>query len=151
MKQEILNNNILICGVPQTEDENLFGIAKNIIKAIDVELNDRDIQTVVRNSTSHENITIINAIVVKLHSENVKQQILIAKKTKRITTKIFDENVAVSEIRPIYINEHLKRSKQYLFKKARDLKRARNVKYAWVKNGEIRKTDDSIIKIKKGF
>lgn len=45
----------------------------------------------------------------------------------------------------IYINENLTKRNKKLFKKARDLKRNGDVKYAWCKNGKIfiRKTDDS--------
>lgn len=39
--------------------------------------------------------------------------------------------------RPIYVTEQLSAKQQFIFKKARDLKRAKKIQFAWVKNGNI--------------
>lgn len=53
----------------------------------------------------------------------------------------------------IYIGEQLIKARQFLFKKARDARRNKIIKYTWMRNGEIliRKTDTSRIIILKDY
>lgn len=71
-----------------------------------------------------------------------------AKKSKRIDTHTIDKTTLK---RPIYINEHLTRNRQYIFKCTRDMKRNKKIEYTWTKDGNIyiRKNKDSpAVKIK---
>lgn len=79
-----------------------------------------------------------------------KRKVTLTKKRNKITTQCL-KSVVDFQHRKIYIAEQLTARKQYIFKVARDIKRAQIIKFAWAKNGEIfiMKTEKSrIIKVK---
>lgn len=147
--QQNLNNNLIINGAQEIENENTAQIVLQIAKHLNVNVDGNDIKSTSRKATMNENAGFPRSIVVEFHNKTLRDEILKNKKTKRITTKNLDENT--NNERPIYISEQLTARKQYIFKIARDMKRSQQIKFAWAKNGElfIRKAEDSrIIKIK---
>lgn len=137
MKQSHLNNNILICGVPEADKENLLSIVDTIGNTVGISVNSADICNVYRKKLPSNNSSGLPApIVVHFSNTKMRNSILAASKTKQ-----FDSHILPSELqhpkRPIYLNEQLTRRKQFLFREARQMKRDGIVQYAWTKNGEI--------------
>lgn len=85
--------------------------------------------------------------IISLHSKEIRDEVLIKKKGSNLTY-VGGENPSIINLniiqnvsdqhkdnRPIYIAENITKFKKMLFKKARDLKKKNDIKYAWVKNG----------------
>lgn len=142
--QEKFRNNILICGIPETENENVTDILKLITDEINVTLVEEDITDINRMKIKGTNSSgLPTPILVTFSNNKAKNDFMDAKKKKKeIDTRITHKNMKPKH--SIYIGDHLTRYRQLLFKEARDAKRKGNVKYAWSKNGEIyiRKTED---------
>lgn len=149
IKQQQLQNNILLCGIPETENEDLSIIVKNITNTLSITLNTDEITTIHRKTISGTKSAGLPApILVKFTNTQIKNDIMNAKKGKQLDTTI----LATKTIkRPIYINEHLTRHRQYIFKNTRDLRREKKIEYTWTKNGDIyirQKSDSPAVKIK---
>lgn len=150
-KQKQLQNNLVITGISEVENENLKQIVMEIGKVLEVNIQEEDIQHVERKFTTSKNSGFPKSIIIQFKKENLKNEILTQNKTKRINTRSLNNTC---EKRNIYIQQQLTKRRQYLYKLARDLKRENLIKYAWVKDGEIyiRKTDSSkIIRIKQKY
>lgn len=148
-KQQNINSNVLLCGLPQTENEDLSTICTSLAAALEVEFQLNDVEDVYRKHISGTISSGLPApIVIKFKNNKIKTAVMAAKKTHKINCDALGNNF---EKRPLYISEQLTRHKQYIYKCARDKKRENIIKYAWSRNGEIfvRKTESSpIIKIK---
>lgn len=145
MKQQNINNNILICGIPAQKNENLENIFKSITTSIEAPIQKEEITDIYRKKISSTNSSGMPApIVIKFNKIQSKKCFMTAKRGKRINTEIINTNM---DKRPIYVNDHLTRHKQYLFKCTRDLKRSKKIESTWTTNGDIyvKKTSDSNI------
>lgn len=148
VEQSTLNHKLIINGIEEVQHENITEIVHKIATKLEVNIDDSDLETVARKTTSSENTGLPRSIIVTFKNHQKRNEILSKKHTK-LTTQIL--NVRKECERPIYISEMLTARKQYISKVARDVKRAGVVKFAWVKNGDIfiRKTEESrIIKVK---
>lgn len=149
MKQQQLLNNILICGIPETNNENLSSVITNIANKLDVPLCSDDIKILYRKTiTGTKSAGLPAPIIVQFTNTKTKNEIMAAKKGKLLDTTITN---TVTNKRPIYINDHLTRHRQYLFKQTRDLKRNKHIEYTWSRNGDIyirQKKDSPAVKIK---
>lgn len=150
IKQNNINNNILLCGVPESESENLNSICDSLAAALEVNLQPSEIEVSYRKNISGTKSSGLPApIVIRFNNNKTKAAIMAASKSHKINADKLD---ASFEMRPIYISEQLTRNKQYIFKCARDKKREGKVKFAWSKNGEIyiRQSENSpIIRVKR--
>lgn len=154
-EQTKLNHNVVINGVPENENENLCEIAIKISDALQVKVDPVDIKIVKRTAIVSENSGLPRSIIVVFNDKQKRDEVLknnkIQKKKKNeIDTSILKLNQN-EEARTIYIAEQLTMKKQYLYKVARDIRREKCIKFAWVSEGDIfiRKYENSkIIKIK---
>lgn len=141
-KQELLDRNIALCGVDQKDDENLKDIAGKLLTGLAVEYQDNDIDEVYRIPT-FEGLPasgLSPPIIIKFKNRCVRDLVFQQRKIKQIELqKNLDTSILgyKTQVRPIYISEQLTPYFQFLFKRARDIKRENIVKYAWVKNGKI--------------
>lgn len=149
-KQEQINKSIVISGLFANENENLLNIVAEISSTIKSSCKIEDIKTVFRKQDGGGAAGgMPPPIVVEFCNKNVRDNFLNKKKGVSLSTEAIKSYVGVA--RPIYIGESLTKFKQFVFKRARDLKRDNVVKFAWVKDGEIfvRESENSrIIKIK---
>lgn len=134
-QQSKLDHNIIINGITETNDENTTEIITKMAKAIDVELLPGDIISAARMATASKSSGLPKSIIVQLSDKN-KRDLLIKNRKKLMNN---------NNSRPVYITEQLSKKQQFIFKKARDLKRENKIRFAWVKDGKIliRKTPDS--------
>lgn len=144
-----LDHNLVFNGVTETTSEDPQHLIIQIAAALNVNVTEEHISTAIRKSTTTADTGFPRSIIASFRSKQKRDEIL-TKKHTQITTQCLG---LVNELqhRPIYVAEQLTARKQYLFKMARDIKRAKIIRFAWAKNGEIfiRKTEDSrIIKIK---
>lgn len=132
-QQQKLDHNLVINGITETENENTTDLIINFANTIDVELTPENIISANRVATANKDSGLPKSIIVQLNDKNKRDSLL--KNRKKQTNKN----------RPIYITEQLSTKQQFIFKKARDLKREKKIKFAWVKDGKIliRKTEDS--------
>lgn len=143
--QQKLDQNIIINGVTETETEDIKDIVTTLCTSLKVQLNENEIDSAYRLKTASRNSGLPRSIVVKFTDKKKRNEILEHRKAK-ITTKILD----MEDERNIYIAEQLTYRRQYLFKKARDVKRNKKVMFAWVKDGDIfiRRTEKSrVVKV----
>lgn len=107
----------------------------NLAKYVDVELTPENIISVNRVATASRNSGLPKSIIVRLNDKSKRDMLIKNRK------KLMHNN----NMRPIYITEQLTTKQQFVFKKARDLKRQNVIKFTWVKDGKIlvRKTMDS--------
>lgn len=147
-KQHDINNNILVCGIPQTETERLDIIVQSLGTALAVEIRPTDVEIAYRKRLSGTNSSgLPSPIVIKFNNQKVKEAVMAAKTLHKIDTNSLSitEINQIMEKRPIYISDQLTRHKQFIYKCARDLKKENKIAYAWTKKGEIlvRKTENS--------
>jgi len=138
LEQYQKKSNIVISGIPEQENENLLDMFKNLAKELDVNLNEYDVIAIHRLPPRQKEIP---QVIVRLLNHDKKAKLVSnAKNIKPTINLIMDGNPS-----PIYISDHLSKANANLFKKAKDLKKAGLIKYAWVKNCKIyaRESDES--------
>jgi hypothetical protein len=135
MKQRTLKNHLEIAGVPIMQNENLTDIFAKICMEIGITSDPTPgIVEIYRLKTKQRTNGMPPVIIAKVVSD-LMDDIILYKKGKSIESKIFGETCR--ENRFIYINEQLIKEYRYLLKRAKDLRRAKKVAYAWVKYGCI--------------
>lgn len=132
LEQYSRNRNIQIDGIPNSPNEDLGKIVKEIGKEINVDFKDGEIDVVHRIPT--RNKTNPEPIVVQLLSRNKRDEILMKAKQKKITTTAL--NFSGNE-RTIFINEHLTRQRKTLLYEAKQKRNELNFKFTWTKGGKI--------------
>lgn len=141
--QQAINNNILIYGIQSDEKENHTEILKKIATSIGTEIREDEIEITFRGKHSSIASGSTKAIHVNFKTNESKMKIMSAMKGKKLNTEL----LGCPMKRPIYINEQLTSKNQKLYKEARELRRQKIVKFAWVKNGVVyvRQTETSQI------
>lgn len=126
-KQNELDHNFIINGIKEYENEDLNKIVTEIANIMNVELTESDIVSATRTATSNVKSGLPKTIIVRLKDKNKRELILKNKKNLRQT----------NNDRPIFITEQLTTRRQFILKKARDIKRKKLIEFVWVKNGNI--------------
>lgn len=142
LQQYTRNKNIQIDGIIKVKDENLKDIVIAIGEKVNLTIQNNDIDAIHRVPTRSK----INPepIIVQFLSRQMKESIVQKVKSTTITTK--DLNINGIE-KQIYVNDHLTTKKKELMYEARQLKKAKNYKFLWSKNGKIfiRKNETSTV------
>lgn len=136
------NRNIIIEGIPETKEENVYNIFNNLAVLIDepITLNE-DIQAAHRIPTKHSDRP--KPIVVQFTNRQKRDAVVKKAKKKLLKTTDFVSRVPVCSV---YINDHLTPYYKKLLYEAKKLKTEKDFKYVWVSNSKIfvRKDDNSI-------
>lgn len=151
-----MEQNLVLNGVIELECENTRQVILQIANSMNVALELiffilKDIKNVTRTATTNVISALPRSIIVQFNNKVIRDEILKNNKINKITNKSINTNTNDEDDRTIYISEQLTARKQYLFKIARDLKRANVIRFAWAKDGNIfiRRTEQSkTIKIK---
>lgn len=157
IKQKQLLKQIEISGVPDKISQNAASAVIKIAEKVGSNIEEKDIKDLYLKKNNSKKSGEPAKIIIKFHKLGTKINFLENLKKKTISTKIFemipnegetdDDNNAIyiNDDNAIYINERLTPYFNFLYKKARDLKKTKNIEYAWVKNGKvfIRKTSSS--------
>lgn len=132
LEQYTRNRNIQIDGMPEENNEDLRKMMKNIGEKIQVEFEDKEVDAIHRLPTRNESNN-CPPIVVQFTTRQVRDKILTNARKTKLNTKDFGKTVD----KPIFINEHLTKSKKQIMFEARRLKIARGYKFLWTRNGKV--------------
>uniref|UniRef100_A0A8D8XMK6 FP protein C-terminal domain-containing protein n=1 Tax=Cacopsylla melanoneura TaxID=428564 RepID=A0A8D8XMK6_9HEMI len=117
-------NNIIINGVKQERNEDVYKIIETLGNRLGIVDCMKDVQTAHRVGTLAKNK--IKPIVVRLSNSSTRDKWTAAFRAKQLWKE------------KVYINEHLTKSNQDLFYNAKKLKQVNGYKFVWVKDCKIR-------------
>lgn len=124
-------NNIEIHGIPELPQENVYNLVSDIGKALECNINKKDIDVAHRVPSSNKSLP--RPIIVKFINRWQKGEIMIAKRNKKLLTS----SIGIpSPEKPIFINDHLTPRTKGILRKAKDL-RNKGFKYVWSRDGKI--------------
>jgi TolA-binding protein len=144
--QSLLSNDIEISGCPELPNENCTHLVLLIATKAGMDLEEKDIVTAYRAGPAIATSTSAGPTVNK---ELVRPRPLVVRfarsapqaamlKTARVRRNLTTEGLQIpGPIKSIYINERLTKHNRLLFRKARDLARELNYRYAWTRDGKI--------------
>lgn len=133
-------NNVEIKGVPVKKSENLYDIVDHISKAIQCPIRKEDINYIARVPSLKAESQ--KSIIMALNNRYCKEEfVAAARKNKELTIS----QLGYADEGHVYVNDHLTLFNKSLLKKAKDLAKAKNFKYVWIKHCKIlaRKSDTS--------
>ncbi|XP_050065559.1 uncharacterized protein LOC126554543 [Aphis gossypii] len=132
LERRMINNEIVIDGVPENKLENCYEIVKNIGTQLNIKITDPMINDCHRVGRTQNNLT--RRIVVGFTSHQDKVKIL---DSRKIIRNLSTKNIGMEPEVSIYIRENLTSKSSFLFKQARDFRNQYNYKFVWTKNGQI--------------
>lgn len=144
--QELLINDVIITGIPETKDESPLHILKVVSQKLGVNIDEREIVNaervgmVRRNFTTTGNVDIAEpprprALAVRLSRRAIRDQLLKAARVRRGLTTADLELHGPSQ--RFYLNERLTPINGKLFYNAREAGQRYKFKYVWTKEGRI--------------
>lgn len=142
-------NNLIITNYPEDPNENVVEIVKGICNHVGAEIKDGDIDAAHRMPSSSNDKP--KNIIVRFTSRYRKEEVHMAYKRKRNRATMKIDIPGTNNKSIIYINEHLTKENNAIFRHARLSLREKGYKYIWTKNGQIlaKKDDGSRIKVIK--
>jgi len=132
LERRLINNGIVIAGVPENKLENCYGIVKSIGTQLNVKIIDPMINDCHRVGRTQNNRC--RRIVVGFTNHQDKVKIL---ESRKIIRNLSTKNIGMEPDESIYIRENLTSKSSFLFKQARDFRKQFNFKFVWTKNGQI--------------
>ncbi|KOB66545.1 Zinc finger DNA binding protein [Operophtera brumata] len=133
--------NIEIQCVPESKTENLLTTVKQLGRVVSRDISDSEIIDFHRVPKLNQQTSRPRAIVVKLASPRIRDEILVAvKKFNRtpITEKLHSEHLGVAGSKqPVYVAEHLSPMNKKLHAAARVAVKEKQYQFLWVRNGKI--------------
>lgn len=141
IEQYSRNKNIQVDGIPVQKDENLREMIQELSKKIDVNIKKEDIDAIHRVPTRSTKNP--EPIIVQFLTRQMKEDIIAKSRGSNLNTNDLGMNCS----KTIYINDHLSKTKKQLMYEARQLKKSKEYKFIWSRNGKIfvRKTETSNI------
>lgn len=141
-KQEALNTNLELAGIPVSDSEVPVEIASSIFSHLGFK-DEKIIKSAYRKKGYNTRAGLPPTIIVTIENKGIRDQILKTKRQHTLDTSIIETtNLAQDTNTPrnkrlLYINEHLTDINKYIFKRAKDLRRCGTIFGAWVRNGYI--------------
>lgn len=127
-------NCLEIQGVPEEKEENVMNVVKKVGKALDMQIDDLMIDACHRigRKTDREHP---RGIIVKFVRRMDKEMLMKHRRDKKrdFSTRHLD----LPSDSPIYLNDSLSPAKRKLLALARHVRKERNYKYLWLRNGHI--------------
>lgn len=138
-------NNIEIQGIPEKKDENVVKIFESVCKFLDHPIDMTNVEAVHRVQAYNKNAT--KNIIVRFTNRRIKNDILLAAKTKRSQLGVTGRALPLEGGR-VFINEHLTPENKRLLREVRLAATEKGYKYVWINNANIliRKDDRSMIR-----
>ncbi|CAG9823012.1 unnamed protein product [Phaedon cochleariae] len=137
IQQNSMNNCLVVTGVPQPKNENVFLTTQFIGSALGMRLAESHIANSYRIQGTDRKYS---NLIICFAKQSYRDEFLKCRKTKRdFSTKDLDISLKnlVREHNTIYVNEYLTAYNKNLFLKAKEYKNNNNIKYLWIKNGSI--------------
>lgn len=148
MEQEKLKCNIIIQGIPEIESEPncLIDMVESFLRHLDNTMKKECMQLVKRFGPKKSREGFIRPILVKFNDEDIKANIMQAKKSTQTHCGIFTTNNKKwgTTNDKIFISDHLTQMNSQIFWQMRQWKKSNKIKYAWTKMGKIyiKKSDE---------
>lgn len=141
-EQNSMKNELEIVGMPEYDSENLMQVATRVCKKVGVDLNEQDVDEVIRvgpknmrgGDSSGSGSKWPRPIVVKMLRKRNRDEVLKAAKSRRNLTS---EHVVEGPPKNVYINERLSKENRNLFREARQRCQKFGFKYCWIRNGAV--------------
>lgn len=127
-------NCLEINGIPETNQENVAEIVKNIGAALGAELTAEDIDACHRLGLKTDGRR--RGIIVKFVRRQTKEEMLRKRKVNR-NLNTSDIGISSGPAEIVYMNESLSPARRRVLNAARLLRREQNFSFVWVKNGKI--------------
>jgi len=123
-------SNVIINGVPETNDEELRKVIGEVASCLGIELHDYDLQAAHTLPSKSE----IKPIIVKFNNyDKQKEMIVQARKLK-----ISSDALGLSPNVPIYIDEHLTKPTIELINQAKNLKKQGKLTTVLCRDGKVK-------------
>lgn len=135
LQQQTRKNNIIISGIPATNNENIFLILDTIARLLNVNYSRADISAAHRLPAPRGDAARPPNIVVCFVSRFVKGLWLQARRERRTLTAI--ELHPSFPNQPIWLNDHLTKENAELFREARQLQRNNKLAAVWTSDGRV--------------
>lgn len=125
--------NIVINGVPQTQDEeeDIYELVKKVATALDVKLEKYDIS--IAHRLPNKKLSKAPPIIVKLNNLEKKRLLV----SNSIKMKLKGDKLGFSPALSVYVNEHLTKESADILNEAKSLKKDGLIAQAWYRNGCI--------------
>lgn len=136
-EQNMLLNNLEICGISEEKNESINDILNNIDQAVGNILQEEDVLGFYRKQErANKSSGLPRPIVVQLRDNNIKRKFMKSCKSKG---RNLNTGLVSSEkpTRPIYVNHQLTKSTSYLFMNAKKEIKNGIFKFVWVQNGKV--------------
>ncbi|XP_046688637.1 uncharacterized protein LOC124374476 [Homalodisca vitripennis] len=127
-------NTVEIYGVPQEKNEDVVSVVKEVGKALDMDITRSMIDACHRLGNKSGPNNLPPRIIVKFVSRLDKEEFL---RKRRVKSSFSTRHMNLGVDQPVYINESLTLTRRKLLGEARRLKREKNYKFLWVRNGKI--------------
>lgn len=152
-------NCLEITGVPQPNGECTIATVQQVCAALGHRLDTSLVDSCYRLKANPNLPNQPKTIMIKFTKKSEKDKILELRKVKRdFLTANLDTSLSglIKKHNTIYVNESLTLYNKYLYAKAKQFKRENNIKYLWIKGGNIymKKSESSttfVIKSNKDF
>ncbi|XP_031355236.1 uncharacterized protein LOC116179578 [Photinus pyralis] len=152
LEQYSSKNSIEISGVPEIKGEEITNVVTAVSGAVGFTLNRSMIDACHRLGKNPNKPNEPRGIILKFVSRMDKDQLLKCKRIKRNVHvsdlgEMFSRLPNVNPNSNIFINESLSQFNRVLYAKARLYSKQNNIKFVWIRNGQIamRKVEDSKI------
>ncbi|XP_047042131.1 uncharacterized protein LOC124646105 [Helicoverpa zea] len=156
LEQHARSKNVEIQCVPQTKNENLIDIIKQLGTSINCDIKEENILNCTRVMKANNNSERPKSIVVQFNTPRFRDTFLASvinfNKSKPVGDKLNATHVGLKGVKsPIFVSEHLSLSSKALHAATRIKAKNKGYKYVWIRGGRIfvRKADDSDIKVIK--
>lgn len=150
IKQNLLDSDFIITGVPESEEISTIDTVNNILKNIKIKISENDVKSCYR--MRNKNNKSCPPICVELYSKTLRAAIFIQqKKQGPVLLSSIDKSVSDADTRKIYIQNRLTPFHLELMRDARKFKMDNNYKFVWFQNTDVllKKSDSSrIIRIR---
>lgn len=129
-------NCIEINGVPESQNEDVLQVVKNVGVSLGVTLTEESVDACHRLGPKRANEDRPRGIIVKFTRRMIKEEVLRKRRIKRnLNTHDIGYTDRPAEV--IYLNESLTKIRRELYKEVRTLKKVKGFSFVWVRNGTI--------------
>lgn len=130
LEQYSRKNNVIINGIPVTENEKVRSIVMNLAEKMEITLHELHIAAAHRLPASRNRVP---AIVVRFNDSDIKSTLIRESKKQKLNARAlgFRENTN------IYISDHLSKNSADILKKAKLLREEGKILATWTYNGNV--------------
>lgn len=129
-------NCLEINGIPESENENVLQIIKNVGDSLDIVVAEESVDACHRLGAKRVNDVRPRSIIVKFTRRLVKEEFLKKRRVKR-NLNTLDIGFTNRPADVVFINESLTKARREVYKEVRELKKKKGFSFVWVRNGKI--------------